>query len=300
MHTVAISGASGFIGSALTAALRERGVRVRPLVRPAGRQAADGIHWDPEAGTVDSAALEGVDALVHLAGESVASRWTRELKVRIRDSRVRSTELLANALGGLTRKPAVFISASAIGFYGDRGEEPVDERSPPGRDFLADTSLAWESAAEPAARAGIRVVHPRIGIILDPRGGALQKMLPPFKLGVGGRMGSGRQYMSWMALPDAVRALLFLLEQPGLSGAFNLTSPQPATNAEFTRTLAHVLHRPAVMSVPAFALRAALGEFAEVALLGGARVLPTRLLEAGFTFEHAELGPFLQHVLHAS
>jgi uncharacterized protein (TIGR01777 family) len=293
MATVAISGASGFIGAALTRALRARGDRVRPLVRP-GRGAEDAIAWDPEVGTLDTAALEGVDAVVHLAGESIAgARWSDAQKARIRDSRIRGTGLLASALCGLAHKPEVWVSGSAIGIYGDRGDEPLDETSSLGQDFLAEVCVAWESAAQPAAAAGIRVVHPRTGIVLGPAGGALAKMLTPFKLGVGGRLGSGQQYMSWIALSDAVRGLMFMVDQRELRGPVNLTAPQPVTNAEFTRALGHALKRPTVLPVPGFAARLAFGELADVALLSGQRVLPRRLLAAGFSFEQPQLAPYL-------
>lgn len=297
MRTVAISGSSGFIGSALAAALRARGVEVRPLVRP-GKHAESGISWDPRAGTLDTAALEGIDALVHLAGENLAAgRWSSAQKAEIRASRLGPTELLARSLAGLRNKPAVWISASAVGFYGDRGDEPVDERSAPGSDFLAELAMAWEGATAPAQAAGVRVVHARFGVVLDPSGGALAKMLLPFKLGVGGRLGSGTQAMSWIARADATAALLFLLDQPGAQGPYNITAPRPVTNAEFTSALGHALSRPTFLPLPAPLARLALGEMADVALLKGARVLPTRLLESGFRFTYPELGPFLEKVL---
>ncbi len=296
MGIIAVTGASGFIGSALVSTLREQGHRVRPLVRPGGL-ADDGIQWDPQRGTIDAAALEGLDALVHLSGESVAKRWTAEQKARIRDSRVTGTRLLAATLNSLTRKPAVWLSASAVGIYGDRGDELLDEQSSIGHDFLADVGVAWESAARPAAMAGIRVVHPRFGIVLGPRGGALQKMLPAFKLGLGGKLGSGKQYMSWVGLDDAVRALAHAIQHSELSGPVNITAPEPVTNAEFTRTLAEKVGRPAVFTVPGFAARLAFGEMADAALLGGQRVLPERLLSSGFEFAQPQLATCLDQVL---
>jgi hypothetical protein len=292
MTTVVISGASGFIGARLCAVLAQAGTRVRPLVRP-GRSQADGIAWDPVRHTIDLEALEGVDAVVHLAGEGIAqSRWTAETKARIRESRVLGTSLLAGALAKLTRKPSVFVSASAIGYYGDCGDAPIDEGAKAGHDFLAQVCEAWEEAATPARAASIRVVHPRIGVVLDPSGGALSKMLVPFKIGAGGRIGDGRQVMSWISLHDAVRALVHCVDS-ALSGPVNLTAPNPVTNAELTRALARALKRPALLPLPAFAARLALGEMADTALLAGARVLPQRLLDSGFSFAHPTLQAFL-------
>ncbi|HEX5659839.1 MAG TPA: TIGR01777 family oxidoreductase [Polyangiales bacterium] len=297
VRTIAISGASGFIGTALSALLKRAGARVRPLVRP-GKHGLDGIQWDPERGTIDSQALEGVDAIVHLAGDGVAEgRWSAEKKARIRESRVLGTGLLARAITGLSLKPGVFVSASAIGYYGDRGDEELDERSTPGDDFLAEVCKVWESSADPARAAGVRVVHPRIGIVLSPEGGALKKMLPPFKLGLGGRFGDGKQYMSWIALEDAVRALVHALDHKELRGPLNLTAPRPVTNAELTKSLGAALHRPTIMPVPGPLARLALGEMADVALLSGARVLPRQLLASGFQFEHPALKPYLERLL---
>jgi uncharacterized protein len=276
--------------------LRARGERVRPMVRP-GKSAEDGIAWDPRAGTIDAGELEGVQAVVHLAGESIAGRWTEARKRELERSRLDGTGLLSRALSGLAHKPRVLVSASAIGFYGDRGAAPVDERDPPGRGFLPALSVAWEQAAAPAQAAGIRVVHPRFGVVLEPTGGALKAMLLPFKLGVGGRLGSGTQMMSWVALADAISALCFLLEHEGTTGPFNITAPAPVSNAEFTETLGRALHRPTVLPLPASLARLALGEMADAALLTGARVLPTRLLEAGFRFAQPALAPYLELVL---
>jgi uncharacterized protein len=297
VHTIAISGASGFIGSALTGSLQKAGVRVRPLVRP-GKQAPDGIAWDPDRGTIDAAALEGLDALVHLAGDGVADgRWTDAKKARIRESRVKGTQLLARAISGLEKKPGVWVSGSAIGIYGDRGDTELDEAAAPAHDFLAEVVVEWEAAADPVRQLGVRVVHPRFGIVLGKGGGALQKMLLPFKLGVGGRFGDGKQYMSWVSLDDTVRALVYAVEHTSLHGAFNVTAPVPVTNAEFTRTLGAALHRPTFMPVPGALARLALGEMADAALLAGARVLPRQLLANGFVFEHVELAPFLTRLL---
>jgi len=296
MATIAVTGASGFIGAALVRALRERGDRVRPLVRPGGLS-DDAIQWDPARGRIDAAALEGIDAVVHLAGESVTGgRWTEDQKARIRDSRVKGTSLLATTLLGLRRKPAVWVSGSAVGIYGDRGDEELDEHSSVGHDFLSDVGVAWESAARPAA-AVMRVVHPRTGIVLHPSGGALARLLPVFKLGLGGKLGSGHQYMSWISLGDTVQALLHVLERSELRGPVNFTAPNPVTNLAFSRALAAALSRPAWLSVPAFAARLAIGEMADVALLAGQRVLPKLLLGSDFRFAQPELSGCLRALL---
>lgn len=300
MATIAVSGSSGFIGSVLCSALERRGDHVVRLVRaaPGSVPKAPGIAWDPERGTIDAAGLEGLDAVVHLAGEGVANRrWSEAQKQRIKQSRARGTALLAETLSRLARRPSVLVCASAIGIYGDRGAEPIDETSAPGSDFLAEVCVAWEQAAQPAHDAGIRVVHTRFGIVLDPSGGALGKMLPPFRLGVGGKLGGGEQYMSWVTRDDTVRALLHVLDTPGVHGPVNVTAPAPASNAQFTEQLGAALHRPTVFTVPAFAARALLGEMADVALLGGARVLPNVLTKSGFTFQDPALGAYLQRAL---
>jgi uncharacterized protein (TIGR01777 family) len=235
---------------------------------------------------------------VHLGGEPIANgRWTPERKRVIRDSRTRSTELLARTIAGLATPPGVFLCASAVGYYGDRGDVWVDESSAPGEGFLAEVCRAWEAAADPARAAGIRTVHLRIGLVLDGQGGALARMLPLFRLGLGGALGSGRQYMSWVSLPDVVRMLELALDRADLSGPVNAVSPQPVTNARFTRVLARVLGRPAFLSVPAFALRIAMGEMAQELLLHGQRVVPRRLQEAGFEYRHREIEEALRAVL---
>jgi len=268
---------------------------VRGLVRP-GRSADDGIAWDPEGGRIDFAALDGVDAIVHLAGENVGDgRWTASKKQRIRDSRVKGTALLADAIGRLTRKPAVWVSGSAVGYYGDRGNAQVDETAPRGSDFLAEVTGAWEAAADGVQ--GVRVVHPRLGLVLAPHGGALAKMLLPFKLEVGGKLGSGTQGMSWIALDDTVRALAHLMDTPSLVGPVNVCAPEPVSNATFTRALGQALHRPTALTVPAPIARLALGEMAQVALLSGVCALPTKLLASGFQFAHPELGTYLAQTL---
>lgn len=294
---VAMSGANGLIGSALSRHLRALGHRVAPLVR---RAAGPGeIAWNPVSGRLDPDDLEGLDAVVHLAGESVGVRWTRARKARIRASRVQGTQLLSRTLASTKRPPRVLVSASAIGIYGDRGEEVLTEQSLPGPqdDFLAAVGQEWENAAAPARTAGIRVVHPRFGVVLSPDGGALAKMLPPFRLGLGGRLGTGSQWMSWISIDDVAGALLHLILNESLSGPVNLTSPEPLRNRDFTRTLGRVLSRPTVFPVPSAALRLVFGEMANAALLASARVMPERLLASGYRFAHPDLESALRHVL---
>jgi uncharacterized protein (TIGR01777 family) len=276
-------------------ALEENGHLVRRLVRGEIRDGDREIRWNPAAGEIDAAELEGIDAVVHLAGENLAARrWNAEVKREIRDSRVRGTRLLAETLAGLSSKPDTMISASAVGFYGDRGEATVDESSERGAGFLADVCSEWEAATAPAREAGIRVVNLRIGVVISGDGGALAKMLLPFKLGVGGVIGSGRQVWSWIALDDLVRAILFLLEQKTLSGPVNAVAPEAVTNREFTTTLGRVLRRPTIFPMPAFAARLALGEMADEMLLSGARVEPRALDSAGFVFAYPQLEPALR------
>lgn len=280
--SVAISGASGLIGSALAAFLATGGHRVLRLVRRAPA-APDEVAWDPAAGTVDRTALEGVDAIVHLAGESLAAgRWTAARRRRILASRVDSTRLLATAAAALERPPRALVSASAVGFYGDTGERVADEDSPAGAGFLAEVCAAWEAAADPARIAGIRVVHPRFGVVLASAGGALAKLVPVFRVGAGGPVGTGRQWMSWASLDDALGALLFLIARETLAGPVNVVAPEPVRNREFARTLGRVLGRPALVPVPAAALRLAYGEMAQQTLLASSRVIPARLAAAGF------------------
>ncbi|MDB4878232.1 MAG: hypothetical protein JWM41_4678 [Gemmatimonadetes bacterium] len=280
---IAISGSSGLIGSALVRALDAHGHEIRPLVRRAARTPLE-ISWDPEGGTIDTSRLEGVDAVVNLAGENIAQRWTGGAKRRIRDSRVKGTALLARTLALLSAKPRAFLSGSAVGIYGDRGDETLDEASAPGSGFLASVCKDWEAATAPASDAGIRVIHLRTGIVLSSTGGALAKMLPVFRLGAGGRLGSGKQWMSWISLTDHIEATASLLRNDSAAGAYNLVGPNPVTNAEFTRTLANVLRRPAALTVPRFALALALGEMADETVLASQRVRPRRLLESGYAF----------------
>ncbi len=256
------------------------------------------IRWDPAAGTIDSAELAAVDAVVHLAGENiVAKRWTPTFKHQVLESRIRGTNLLCQTLAGLASKPAVLVSASAIGYYGAHGDESIDESSPPGTGFLADVCQQWEAATQPARDAGIRVVNLRIGFVLAREGGGLAKMLTPFRLGLGGVIGSGRQYMSWIALDDLARAIQFTLSTAALAGPVNATAPRPITNREFTKTLGRVLHRPTIFPMPAFAARLAFGEMADDILLGGARVEPRALTAARFEFAYPQLEPALRYIL---
>ncbi len=294
---IAITGATGLVGKGLVRHLEQQGHEIHPMVRRKGDQTGRGIYWDPGKGEIDSAALEGMDAVIHLAGENLSGYWTAAKKERIMASRRDGTRLLSSVLAGLKQRPTLLISTSATGFYGDRGDTILDESAGSGKGFLAEVCLAWEKAADPAREAGIRVVHSRFGIILDPRGGALGKLLPLLRAGMGGRLGSGRQYWSWITMHDIHRALSFCLKQPGLAGAVNFTAPEPSTNTEFTKAAARFLHRPAVFAAPAFALRLALGEMADEMLLGSARVLPQKLLAAGFHFEHPDLAAALPFVL---
>ena len=293
---ILISGASGLIGSALKTALSTRGDRVLSLTRRNARNNSE-ITWDPSSNTLDSAHLTNIDGVIHLAGENIASRrWTSAQKARIRDSRVQGTTLLAQTLATISPPPKVFISASAIGYYGNRDDEILTEDSQPGSGFLPDVSIAWENAAKPAA-AGIRTVHPRIGIVLSPAGGALGKMLLPFKLGLGGIIGSGNQYMSWITLDDLVSLFLFAIDDESISGAINAVSPTPVTNREFTKTLGRVLSRPTIFPLPAFAAKLALGEMADALLLASTRVTSSRLENTNFSFAHPHLEPALRHLL---
>jgi uncharacterized protein (TIGR01777 family) len=294
---VAVSGSSGMVGSALVRSLERDGYVVRRLVRSRPVTERGDIHWDPEGGTIDAAQLEGIDAVVHLAGEPLDKRWTEEQKRKIRESRVEGTRLLAEAIAALDAPPAVLITASAMGIYGDRGDEPLDEESTGGTGFLADVVRGWEAATAPAAEAGVRVVNLRFGVVLSPSGGALGRMLLPVRLGAGGRLGSGKQWMSWVALSDAVRAIRFAIDDEALRGAVNVVAPTPVTNADFTRALGKALHRPAVMVVPAAALRLAFGEMADEALLASQRVYPRRLAQAGFHFDHPEIEGALRYEL---
>ncbi len=294
---VAVTGASGFIGTALVAALVDGGHRVRRVVRQAPTS-ADEVRWEQSAGTIDAAGLAGVDAVVNLAGEGIASRrWNEEQKRRIRESRTTSTRLIAETVAGLDPRPSVLLSGSAIGYYGNQGDEELSETSPPGDDFLAGVCVDWEAAAQPAVDAGVRTAWLRTGIVLDPHGGALQRLLPLFRFGLGGPFGRGHQWWSWISLPDEVGALLHLLSNE-VEGAVNLTAPRPVTNVELSRTLGRVLGRPAVVPVPKFGPSLLVGsELAQSLLYDSIRVLPAALTAAGYPFRHPDLEGALRAML---
>jgi uncharacterized protein (TIGR01777 family) len=291
----AVTGASGLIGSALVPALRDADHDVLRLVRrpPQGN---DEVPWDPAAGTIDEARLAGVDAIVHLAGFNLGTRWTATRKRRILDSRVTGTRLVAEAAARLSPRPEALVCASAIGFYGERGDEILTETAPRGDGFLADIVDAWEAAADPARDAGIRVVSLRHGLVLSRSGGALGRLLLPFRLGLGGPVGSGRQWWSWVTMDDVVRAYLWALECP-IAGPLNVTAPEPVTNRAFVKALGRALQRPVFAPFPAFAVRAILGEMGEELLLTSQRVLPTGLIADGFSFDHPSLDAALTSVL---
>jgi uncharacterized protein (TIGR01777 family) len=295
---IAVTGSTGLVGSALVPALEADGHRVRRLVRREVRNPEREVRWDPASGQIDAAGLAGVEAVVHLAGVNVAAhRWTSRFKDEIRISRVAGMRLLCDALARLDPRPQVLCSASATGYYGNRGQEPVDESSPPGRGFLAEVCREWEAATGAAREAGIRVVNLRIGVVLSSKDGALARMLPFYRKGLGGVIGSGRQVISWIALDDLVSAIQFSLTRSSLAGPVNAVGPEPVTNREFTRTLGLVLKRPTAFWMPAFIARLAFGEMADEVLLGGARVEPKALMEAGFSFACPRLEPALRHVL---
>jgi uncharacterized protein len=299
-QTILITGATGLIGSRLAQALESAGHVVLRAVRREASSASE-VRWVPERAEIDAARLEGLDGVVHLAGANIAGqRWSDSYKQEIRESRVKGTRLIAETLANLTSKPRVFVCASAIGYYGDRGDEELTEDSPPGVGFLPDVCVAWEAACQAARDAGVRTVNARIGVVLSQEGGALKSMLLPFKLGVGGVVGSGRQYFSWMALDDIVSALKFVLDNDSLTGPVNLVSPRAVTNREFTKTLGTVLGRPTILPLPAFAARIALGEMADELLLASNRVLPTKLQGAGFHYAYPELESALRHELRQS
>ena len=293
---ILISGATGLIGSTLIPELGSGGHQTARLTR-SPRSGGD-VGWNPDEGEIDASRLAGHDAVVHLAGESIGEgRWTPEKKRRILESRTRGTRLLAETVAGLPEPPRVIVSASAVGYYGDRGNELLREDSGPGSDFLAEVCKAWEAAAEPAREAGIRVVHPRNGIVLSTEGGALARTLPIFKFGGGGRIGSGRQWWSWVAIDDVVGAILHALTNDSVEGPVNLGSPNPLTNAEYTRVLGRVVNRPTVFPLPAPVARLALGEVADALLLASQRVEPAMLKETGYEFRYPELEGALRHLL---
>jgi uncharacterized protein (TIGR01777 family) len=295
---IAITGASGLIGTALTESLHADGHDVVALVRRPVRDGESAVRWNPATGTIDGRALEGVGAVVNLAGAGIGDkRWTDDYKRLVLESRTRSSDLIARTVATLDAPPKVMVSGSAMGIYGDRGDEEITEASPLGRDFLADVCREWEAAAAPAVEAGIRVAFLRTGMVLSGTGGALAKMLPLFKLGLGGRMGAGRQWWSWIAIDDQVSAIRWLIDHE-ISGPVNATAPEPVTNAEFTRTLGAVLHRPTLVPVPSFGPKVLLGgDLADSLLFTSQRVLPTALVDSGFPFAHPRLDGALRHVL---
>ncbi len=315
---ILVTGSSGLIGSALVASLTRQGHPVRRLVRrppeagdspQRGHSALQGVplgtvpdlQWNPESRLIDPTRLEGIEAVVHLAGDPIVKgRWTPEKKRRIRDSRVQGTQLLSESLAKLQRPPRVMVCASAVGVYGNRGDEILREDSPPGIGFLAEVGQAWEQAAHPARAKGIRVVHLRFGIILSPAGGALKMMLPPFRIGIGGRLGSGKQWMNWLTLEEAVAIIQYALATESIRGPINAVSPNPVTNSEFTKVLGKALRRPTLFPVPAFVLRIIFGEMAEEALLSSTRAVPARLTAAGYRFRHPDLQEALNHLLNPS
>lgn len=294
---ILVTGSTGLVGSAVVPFLTTGGHRVVRLVRGTAR-GPDEIEWNPQAGTIESAKLEGLDAVVHLAGENIATgRWNAAKKAAIRDSRVNGTRVLSEALAKLTNKPRVLVGASAIGYYGERGETVMTEASPPGLNFLCNVCRDWEAATNSAREAGIRVVNLRIGVVLTPRGGALEKMLLPFKLCVGGVVGSGRQFWSWIALDDVVGAIHHAITHDELSGPVNAVSPEPVTNRDFTKTLGRVLGRPTIAPLPAFVVKLLMGEMGEELLLASTRVVPNRLQETGYQFRCPTLDSALRHLL---
>ena len=298
-----ITGSTGLVGTSLSRRLESQGHEILPLVRPetramSGRTQGKTVRWDPASDQFDGAKAEGADALIHLAGASIADgRWNEARKSLLRISRLDATRHLIAALSHLKQPPRVIVSASAIGYYGDRGEESLTEASPPGNSFLAQLCLEWESEVARGAEFGARVAMLRFGIILAANGGALPQMALPFKFGAGGKLGSGLQWMSWLTLDEAVNMILFALTNPDLSGPANAVAPCPVRNAEFTRVLAKVLHRPAIFPAPAFALRLAVGEMADALLLASQRVIPTKLDECRYGFLHTDLEEALRSVL---
>jgi len=294
---ILLTGSSGLIGHALLSFLTADGHKVVRLTRSQRPASSSHISWDPSAGTIQVDDLEDFDAVVHLAGESIVGRWTPEKKARILESRAKGTRLLCESLADLRSRPIVLVSASAIGYYGDRGDQVMDEESSAGSLFLSKVAKAWEAATDAARRNGIRVVNLRIGFVLGKAGGGLATMLLPFKLGVGGRVGSGRQYMSWIAIDDVVGAISHAILSDSLRGPVNAVAPNPVTNREFTKTLGRVLWRPTIFPLPAFAARLVMGEMADDLLLASTRVKPSRLLSSGYEFRFPELQDALRHVL---
>lgn len=293
---VLVSGSTGLIGTALVRALEERGDSVLRLVRSASGAPEREVLWDIDAQRIDKDKLEGVDSVIHLAGEPIAApRWTEEKKRKIRDSRVRGTKLLTDALISLEHPPRTYLSASAIGYYGNRGDTVLAEDAEPGKGFLASVCREWEDAAKPAADHGIRVVNMRFGVVLSREGGALPLMLKPFKMGLGGPVGNGRQYMAWITLDDLVSMVLYLLDHDAIRGPVNIVAPEPVTNKEFTKTMGTVLNRPTKLPTPAFAVRLAIGEMADEMLLASIRAVPQKLQDTDYTYRFPDLETALGH-----
>ena len=294
---ILIGGSHGLVGTALIKSLETEGHEIFRLVRHAPTSKTE-VEWSPDRYSIALARIEGFDAVVNLAGENIAEgRWTDEKKRRIRESRVKGTKLLGDALANLEVPPKTFVCASAIGYYGDRGDELLTETSAPGNNFLAKVCAEWEEATALATEKGIRVVNARFGVILDTNGGALKKMLPPFRMGVGGKIGNGKQWMSWIALDDVIGAIQFALANDSIKGPINFVAPSPVTNAEFTKTLGKVLSRPTILPIPTFAIKLLFGEMGEALLLGGQRVAPKRLIAGGYVFSHPQLEQALVHIL---
>ncbi|MFP4597072.1 MAG: TIGR01777 family oxidoreductase [Persicimonas sp.] len=294
---IAITGATGLIGGALSEAFRADGYTIQKVSRSRPDTELD-VQWSPTDGQIEADKLEGVDVVIHLAGENIFGLWTENKKQKILASRAQGTGLIAKTIAGLDRPPSTFISASGVDFYGDAGSQEVDETSPPGDTFLAEVCQVWEAACQPAADAGIRTLNTRMGAVLSKDGGALSLMLKPFKFGLGGQVGSGDQYMSWVSHRDVARAMRFLVDDTELAGPINLTSPNPVTNEVFTKTLARVLGRPALFDLPTFMVKLGGGQMAKELLLSGTRAVPRRLQESGFEFEYAELEAALQNELN--
>ncbi len=299
---VLVSGSTGMIGSNLIPILTTQGHSITSLVRPQSKSTAVAtpkIDWEPKTGTIDPAMLEGFDCVVHLAGDSIASRWDDAKKKELRNSRILGTRLLCETIAKLTNKPKVLISASAIGFYGDRGDETLDEKSPKGTGFLADLCTDWEASTKPAVDAGIRVVNLRIGVVLSTKGGALKQMLLPFQLGAGGQIGNGKQYFSWITVDDLCGAIVHCINHDELQGPVNGTAPHPVTNSEFTKALGKVLFRPTLIPIPSFGLRALFGEMADELLISGQKVIPAKLERSGYKFRQTDVESALREVLGA-
>lgn len=287
---VLITGANGLVGTELTSHLTNRAYQIVPLIRPHSKFEGEAARWEPSKQEIDLDAMKGVETVIHLSGESIASgRWSKAKKQRIRDSRVDVTRFLAESICKLDPKPKTLLCASAVGFYGDRADEELDEHSTPGEGFLPEVCQEWEAAADTARQNGIRVVHLRFGVILSKHGGALKQMLTPFKLGAGGKLGSGKQYMPWVSLNDVVNIIQYCMEHESINGAVNVTAPNPATNYEFTKTLGRVISRPTIIPAPAFGLKLVMGEMADALLLSSTRAIPKKLLDSGYEFKDEDL-----------